>query len=332
VRLAVTIDTEADSQWEYGIPLTTRNVAFWDPFQELCERHGVRPTYLIASEIVADDKARELLQAWSGRGAAEIGAHLHPWSTPPFADKPGLRFNDPAHAFPCQLPTELLGAKIATLTAEIAAAFGARPTSYRAGRFGLDTRGAGFLADEGYLIDSSLTPLSSWRGHPGLDGVGGPDFRHHSPWPFRIAGAGVPGLLEVPVTVLTTYAMLRRPAMLDLYRSLPVRAIRKLFLRRWLLPQPMWLTPDPRYGADDLGRVWQCAAAAGLADAVMIFHSSELMPGGSPFRRDSESVRELLACLDAFFGFAARHGAGFVTLTALGEALAAGPPLATRAL
>ncbi len=41
MKLAVTIDTEADGQWEPGVPITTRNVAFWPPFQELCERHGV---------------------------------------------------------------------------------------------------------------------------------------------------------------------------------------------------------------------------------------------------------------------------------------------------
>ncbi len=142
MRLAVTIDTEADGQWDYGAPLTTRNVAFWAPFQELCERHGVTPTYLVTSEIVDDERAREQLASWLSRGAAEVGAHLHPWTTPPFADVPGLRHNDPVHAFPSQLPDELLADKLETLTVEVAAGFGRRPTSYRAGRFGFDGRSA----------------------------------------------------------------------------------------------------------------------------------------------------------------------------------------------
>ena len=136
MKLAVTIDTEADGQWEPGVPLTTRNVAFWEPFQELCETHGVPPTYLVATEIIEDGRARDLLSGWAQRGAAEVGAHLHPWTTPPFADRPGLRFNDPAHAFPSQLPDDLLREKTAVLTEHITAAFGTRPTSYRAGRFG----------------------------------------------------------------------------------------------------------------------------------------------------------------------------------------------------
>ena len=51
MKLAVTIDTEADCQWQPGIPVTTRNVACWPPFRDLCDRHGVTPTYLVTSEI-----------------------------------------------------------------------------------------------------------------------------------------------------------------------------------------------------------------------------------------------------------------------------------------
>ena len=60
----------------------------------------------------------------------------------------------------------------------------------------------------------------------------------------------------------------------------------------------------------------------------MMFHSSELMPGGSPFRPDAQSVRDLLACLDAFFGFVARGGGEFSTLTPL--ALAFWPTAGSR--
>lgn len=322
MKLAVTIDTEADGQWEPGVPLTTRNVAFWEPFQELCETHGVPPTYLVATEIIEDGRARDLLSGWAQRGAAEVGAHLHPWTTPPFADRPGLRFNDPAHAFPSQLPDDLLREKTAVLTEHITAAFGTRPTSYRAGRFGLDLRGAKHLADEGYIVDSSVTPLWSWRRYPGLGGHGGPDFRRHTPRAFRIHGAGRPGLLEIPVTLFATYAPLRRSrALLEAYRSLPVRAVRRVLLSRWLLPQPMWLAPDPRYSTADLAGVWRCAQDAGLESAVMMFHSSELMPGGSPFRPDARSVRELLACLDEFFTFVRRQGGGFATLTGMAQDL-----------
>ncbi len=332
MKLAVTIDTEADGQWDHGAPLTTRNVGFWAPFQDLCERHGVAPTYVITTEIAQDDRACDLLAGWSRRGACEVGAHLHPWTTPPFVDRPGLRFNDSVHAFPSQLPGDLLGEKLAALTEQIGAVFGERPTSYRAGRFGFDDRSAAFLAQAGYVVDSSVSPLWSWRRHAGLDGKGGPDFRGHLPRPFLLAD-GERTLVEIPVTILPTYAALRRsPALLAAYQTLPVRGVRKVFLSRWLRPQPMWLTPDPRLGPDDLASVWRCASQLGLDPLVMMFHSSELMPGGSPFRPDARSVRDLLACLDAFFGFVVRSGGEFSRLTPLAARLLAEGRLRVRTL
>jgi hypothetical protein len=83
----------------------------------------------------------------------------------------------------------------------------------------------------------------------------------------------------------------------------------------------MWLAPDPRYSASDLAGVWRCAEDAGLDVAVMMFHSSELMPGGSPFRPDTQSVRELLEGLDEFFAFVRSQGGSFATLTAMAQSL-----------
>jgi hypothetical protein len=328
VKLAVTIDAEADGQWTPGVPITTRNVAFWPPFQDLCERHGVAPTYLIASEIVGDEKARESLRGWVRRGAAEVGAHLHPWTTPPFHDRPGLRYNDLQHAFPCQLPDELLREKTTNLTLQIEQAFCRRPTSYRAGRFGIDGRLAQILTDQGYVTDSSVTPLCSWRDHPGLGGHGGPDFRAHGLSPFVIDGTGPGGLLELPVTVCVTYACLRRwPLLLQAYGSRLGRAVRKHVLSPWLAPQPVWLSPDPRYDTRDLTAAWHRGRESDPPSAVMMFHSSELMPGGSPFRPDAQSVRDLLAQLDTFFRHVREHGGSFATLSGLAaEVLAVGKP------
>lgn len=79
-----------------------------------------------ASEIVADAQARRLLSAWSSEGRAEIGAHVHAWTTSQFLDQPGLRRNDHAHAYLSELPAGLVRAKFTTITEEIAEAFGAR--------------------------------------------------------------------------------------------------------------------------------------------------------------------------------------------------------------
>jgi hypothetical protein len=333
IRLAVTIDTEADDQWDHGAPLTTRNVAYWAPFQDLCERHGVTPTYLLTTEIIQDERARELLTEWSRRGAAELGTHLHPWTTPPFVDRPGLRHNDAIHAFPSQLPTDLLREKVSVLTEQFVAAFGRIPTSHRAGRFGFDARLAAFLAEEGCIVDSSVSPSCSWSRHTGLNGEGGPDFRGQTVYPFLMNGNGDRSLVEIPVTILPTYAALRRsPKLLTAYQSLPVRAVRKLLPARWLRPQPMWLMPRPGLDSQDLAYLWCCVSDLGLDTTVMMLHSSELMPGGSPFHPDARSVRSLLECLDAFFGFVARQGGTFSMLTPMAAELLSRDRLVAKSL
>ena len=63
-----------------------------------------------------------------------------------------------------------------------------------------------------------------------------------------------------------------------------------------------------------------------------MFHSSELMPGGSPFRPDAQSVSELLECLDQFFAFVDEHGGEYATLTAMARELRDGPRLEAQPL
>jgi hypothetical protein len=334
VILAVTVDTEADNQWDYGAPVTTKNVGCWQAFQSLCDKYEVTPTYLVTSEMASDTSAQELLAAWVASDRAEVGAHLHPWTTAPFLDEPGLRYNDPAHAFPSELPTELIRLKLETLTTEIQRAFGRAPTSFRAGRFGFDLRCARALSDLGYVVDSSVTPLAEWSAHKGLpDRDGGPDFTSHTATPFLLEGIPHPGFLEMPVTVVTTYALLRRfPLLYRLYGTFPIRPIRNRVFGRWLRPQPIWLSPIPTFTSSDLAAAWDESQRMDGGVAVMMLHSSELMPGGSPYRPTESSVSDMLAQLDRFFSYARDLGARPATLTNAAKELMASRSLEVRAL
>ena len=328
----VTIDTEADNQWDHGAPLVTRNVGFWEPFQAVCDKNGIAPTYLITSEIAADPAAQALLREWDQSGRAEVGAHLHAWTTAPFADTPGLTYNDSQHAFLTELSDQLVVDKLHNLTHEIEEHVGIRPVSFRAGRFGFDLRVARVLGELGYKVDSSVTPLTEWSAHEGLRGrSGGPDFRSAGLKPFLLQGSGSPGVLEIPVTIVSTYSLLRRfPSLLPAYQTLPVRAVRKLFLRRWMCPQPVWLRPTPEFSQSDLRDAWHVAEEQGAPVAIMMFHSSELMPGGSPYRATQASVDELLRLLDDFFRYVREHRGEPVTLGAAASALAQSLPLTER--
>jgi len=331
----LTVDTEADNQWAHGIPLSTENVGYWEHFQRICLQRGVPPTYLVTSEIVADPAARALLRAWVGAGEAEVGAHLHPWTTPPFREEPGLCFNDPAHAFMSELPLDLVRAKLQTLADQIHHTLGVRPTAFRAGRFGLSNSCAQILAELGYLVDSSVTPLTRWTAHQGLpNGPGGPDFSAHSSAPFVIEGTGDPGLLEIPVTVAPTHACLRRfPTLARRYqRSIPVRALRKASRGYWPRPQPVWLHPAHfEHTEADLRNAYDRQIKdAGIA--VMMLHSSELMPGGSPLTPTRESVLTVLSRVETFLDLIRSRGEVSMTLSEAAREIRTRPGLEVHPL
>jgi len=174
----VTVDTEEEGLWNGEFRrtgYTVENTRGIERFQKLCDRYGVRPTYLVDAPVVQDERSVVLLREINDDGRCEIGAHLHPWCNPPFEEELNER-----NSYLCNLPKSLQRAKIEWLTQTIEELFGQRPTSFRAGRYGLDIRGARILAELGYLVDSSVIPFSDFRAD------GGPDFSDAPWWPYSV--------------------------------------------------------------------------------------------------------------------------------------------------
>ena len=168
----LSVDTEADDQWsvEGRRRLSVQNVHCLPRLQTLCERYAVRPTYLVTHEMATTAESSDVLVQLRETGQCEIGAHLHPWSSPPFRDE------DLRGSYPCQLPDALLERQLIELTEAIENHLGVRPTSYRAGRYGLDGRILQHLESLGYLVDSSVDPLFKERRLGGPSFAGAPIF------------------------------------------------------------------------------------------------------------------------------------------------------------
>ncbi len=319
VRVVITIDTEADDQWSPGVRLSTDNLAFLPRFQALCERFGFPPTYLCTYEVVRSVAFDRVLAPAQEAGRAEVGAHLHPWSNPPFAGMSLDRADAPVRPYPSELPIELFEAKLASLTESIAQRTGRPPTSYRAGRWGFEASHAAVLERMGYAVDCSVTPLVSWADHPGVT-RGGPDFTAASPMPYMLddRDACRPGdsrVLEVPVTILRTDWLARRSVRARGRRAWERSRVLRVAGRKLLgLHGPQWFRPRPHTAAADLIRVYETARRRGLPLVEMMFHSSELMPGGSPFWPDDAAVEHLYAQLEGVFAHCAADGARGVTL------------------
>ncbi len=300
----ITIDTEGDNLWAAPAEITTENARWLPRFQTLCERYGLRPTYLTNYEMarcpVFAAFARELLR----RNAAEIGAHLHAWNSPPLQPLTG---NDGRYGpYATEYPAGLLHEKVSCLTRLLEDTFEVKMTSHRAGRWGFDGVYAGALVEHGYVVDCSVTPGVSWKsslGNPA--GAGGPDYTDSPAEPYfvdleDIRRPGCSELLEVPVTIMST-----APRIVDRIREkLPPRALPRRVLNR-LFPALTWLRPARGAGSAAMLRVLEKAREEGRTCVEFMIHSSELMPGGSPSFPDADSIEKLYGVLNAVFAAAA---------------------------
>jgi len=317
LKFILTIDTEGDNQWDHGRELTVENIKFVPRFQDLCEKYRIKPTYLVTSEVCTDGFAQEIFKDYVLANKAEIGAHLHSWTTPPFKDNDGYRYNDPNHAFANELPEELLREKLKYLTNQIETSFGKSPLSFRSGRYGFDDNVARILSENFYLVDSSVTPYSSWSVHKGIPGgKGGPDFIDNTPFPYQYNFA-TGSLLEIPVTILPTRFPLNSNKKISNYyfrnvdNSISLRVFRKLLYSN----QPLWLRPHRWMDIGLFDELLKEAIQIKLPYIVMMFHSSELMPGCSIYRKDKNEIEKLYDLLERFFILLGDKTIDSVTLT-----------------
>ncbi|MSO62571.1 MAG: hypothetical protein EXQ50_10840 [Acidobacteria bacterium] len=321
MKLIITIDTEGDNQWDAGLPRSTDNIRFIPRFQELCDRYHFPPTYLCTYEVVDSTAFDEILLPLHKSRRAEVGAHLHPWTNPPLSkwDR-----GDNGAAYPSELPADLFTQKLESLTALLAAKLGETPRSYRAGRWGLSAAHIPALLQCGYIVDCSVTPLLSWT-DPGAR-ERGQDFSDAPVSPYFVAWGdpareGASGLLEVPVTILHTNAIMRHsPLLRGAYRryrkTLAARMLNRAF---WIAPQ--WFRPFSDMSVARLTAVYETARRLGLPAVEMMFHSSELMPDGSPHNLTVESVDHLFTRLDRLFAHLAGRKVEGITLSAFAEPL-----------
>lgn len=306
----ITIDTEGDNAWGRSEVVETRNARFLPRFQSLCERHGLKPTYLTNYEMAMDPFFVEFGRDLIRRGTGEIGMHLHAWHSPP--DHP-LTDND-AHHHPylIEYPDAVMEAKIAFMTDLLEKQFDVKMTSHRAGRWAFDERYAKLLLKYGYTVDCSVTPGISWRANAGVPGgKGGTDYTHFPAYayfldPDDISRPGNSGLLELPMTILRS----------ALHRQLPRVYEWGLIgrLAHRMSPPIHWLRPL----GDNLPIIRHTVrkAAAGATPYLEFMqHSSEFMAGGSPYFPDADSVESLFDDLEALFEQVGRDFTGY-TLSA----------------
>jgi hypothetical protein len=298
MKFILTIDTEADNQWNDKSSLAVNNLDY------------IKPVYLCTTEILESEKFDKNIASYCRENKAETGAHLHPWSSPPFE-----KSADSTRTYPSELPIELFEKKMSELTELIKVKTGKPPLSYRAGRWGFDYKHVPILEKLGYKVESSLTPFVSWHQYIG-DKSGGPRVSIWSPKPFLFENSS---LLEVPPTIMISSCILNSFTCLkEAFVLNRQNFITKVFAKIFNLG-PHWLRPYPTTSLDKLINLQQKSEVQtevqNLPVTVMMFHSSELMPGGSPYNQDKDSIEKLYAKLDSFFAYLNREKIESITLS-----------------
>lgn len=279
--LIITVDTEGDNLWSWkeGAPISTENSAYIPRFQELCEEYGMIPTYLTNYEMAKDPRWTAYGKRKALEGKCEIGMHLHAWNTPP--EYP-LTNRYGGNSYITEYPEEVIRQKVGTMAELLSQSFETPVTSNRSGRWATNRAYFKALAEHGIKVDCSVTPGLDLSGLPGRSVRCGNDYRGEALRVYEV----YPGLLEVPMTTART--------------RWETGGGVKRFLKTALKGKDLWLRPIPK-SAESMLQLSRTALKR-VDYLELMLHSSELMPGGSPYFRTEEDVEGLYAVLRRYFG------------------------------
>jgi hypothetical protein len=305
--LVVTIDTEEEGLWSgryRATGNTCRNIEQLPEVHRMFHRLGVVPTYLVDYPVAMDARAVSALRGLEG--PLEIGAHLHPWCTPPFYPDGEKR----RWSFPHQLQPWQQEAKLEMLVGAIERAFGVRPRSYRAGRWGFDHTTVPVLEKLGITVDTSVHTLR-WERQEG-----GPNHARAPQLPYRLAhedamASGDSAVVEVPANQVVVG---RLRVLEGVFRRVP-----PLPGVRWMMMQAGLRSLSPElYPLAELMATADEMRGRELPVFNVTFHSSTTLPGATPFVRSTRDLSSFVSRLEGILEhILRRHHAEPLALSAV---------------
>lgn len=290
--LAVVIHTEEEFDWDRPHSRAETGVEHMRHIgraQEVFEAFGIVPNYVIDYPIASQPLGYELLRRYQDDGRALIGAHLHPWVSPPLTEDLTR-----ANTYPGNLPRELEYEKLKTLTETIETNLGQRPRTYLAGRYGNGRHSAAILEQLGYEVDISVAPPIDYSAD------GGPDYSGYSARPFWFGTQRT--LLGLPGG--GCYAGWLRGAGAPFYRAITHPALRWARLpaitSRLRAFERIRLSPED-YTLAEMQRMTRAMLDEGQKVFVFSFHSPSVHPGYTPYVKDEAGLKRFLGKTRDYF-------------------------------
>jgi hypothetical protein len=298
LRLVISIDVEEEGLFSGRyprIPPGVENVRELRRLEFITSEFGFPLTLLPTYRVAVSPHCQEILQYFRDFFRAEIGAHLHHWSTPPFQVLP---YPEPVGSY--LLPRPLLEAKFETLLASLKDNLGVVPQSFRMGRFDIGEMVFELLPKFGLNVDSSVAPLQGFSKSSDHFLAPADPFRR-LPDPSRPDNS----ILEVPLTIVPlvrsspqlihkwalNISERNRNAVFEGFRYIASTGI-----------HPVWFPLESMKLAVRLHR------SRGGKVLNMFLHSSELKPGASPSFPTERAVNSLVNKIRKFLGWLVRTG------------------------
>jgi hypothetical protein len=307
--LFITIDTEEDDwgAYEEKNP-SVENIKRIPQLQEIFEKYSAIPTYLINFPVATDDYSIKLLKDLYQNGKGDIGTHCHPWNTPPYNGTPSIY-----EVFLKDLSEDLLYRKLNILHGTICRNLQMTPTVFRAGKWNFSKKVAKALIDLRYQIDTSILPFNHWQ-------YAEPSFQLFSNKTFGFCKddslckltdgcshceKSEHCILEIPPTTgflqngFSNINRIRDFFISNNFTKLPIlRVLNKLRIINYRK-----LSPE-KSSSEDMIKLTKAITQKGYSFLNMHFHSTNLLPGKSPFVKDNKDLKAFLNRIDKYLRFA----------------------------
>jgi hypothetical protein len=294
-RFMLFVDTEEEFDWNAPFSRTGYGVTALSGMakgQSYFAAAGVNPVYVTDYPVVDCEAASAMMAQWVSDGAADIGAHLHPWVNPPHVEEVNA-----ANSYVGFLPEAVERAKLEALCRRIEERFCQRPIAYRAGRYGVGANSARLLSDAGFRLDSSVRSRFDYSHQHGPDFCGLPQAPYWA-GPDRT-------LVELPLS--TAFVGLLRGAGERLYRAAQTMGPLAGALSRARMLSRVPLTPEGISAPEAIAAI-DALIAEGVPVLNFSFHSPTLEPGHTPYVRNEADRTAFYGWWDTVLGHLAKRG------------------------
>lgn len=291
-QLIIVIDTEEEFDWNAPADRAQTGVSAMDLIyraQDIFDEYGIKPCYVVDYPVVSQESGYRALKKIYDDGRCEIGAHLHPWVNPPFDEE-----MKPANTFPGNLDRAIEKEKLSVLANKIENVFGFRPTTYKAGRYGVGPNTTSILTELGFDIDLSLCPPVDYSS------ASGPDFSRCNAEPFWFGQEQ--NMLEIPVTgAFVGWAGTMARPLYNLAMKFKQFKLPGILSRLGAVDRLM-LSPEG-FSSKDHIKLTQALYDQGVRTFTWSFHSPSVVPGHTDYVRNEQELEAFLGTFRTFFDF-----------------------------